>query len=176
MVHNGGGQLGERAAGVFKYRGAEVLHFGIVVRHVGHHRHHLGREAQHPLNGVDVVNRVVKGAAAPLFFPGAAPPQVVVAVSAPPERIHLGMTDLAGKTGIQRRFQTPEGVGKAVLGNDGEDFATGLLCGDHRVALLQRGGHRFFAQHMATGIEGINADLCMDVGRGADIHDVDLRL
>ena len=104
VVHHRGGKLRERAVRVFEDRGAEVFHLGIVVRHVGHHCHDLRREAEHPLDGVDMMDRVVKRAATSLFFPGATPPQVVIAVSAPPERIHLRMADFPREAGIQRCF------------------------------------------------------------------------
>jgi hypothetical protein len=49
--------------------------------------------------------RVVKRAAAALFFPGAAPPQVVVAVSTPPEGVHLRVANLSREAGINAAFK-----------------------------------------------------------------------
>ncbi len=48
---------------------------------------HLLGQAHHPAQHVDMVDGVVQGAAAALLLPCAAPPQVVVAVTAPPAEV-----------------------------------------------------------------------------------------
>ncbi|MPN16122.1 hypothetical protein SDC9_163460 [bioreactor metagenome] len=118
VMHHRGGQLRQRPVWVFENSRAKIFDFGVVVGDVGHHRHHFRWEAEHPLNGVDVVHRVIQRAAAAFLLPRAAPPQIVITVSAPPERIHLRMANLARQPGINHGFQTPEGIGKAVLGDD----------------------------------------------------------
>ncbi|MNI80166.1 hypothetical protein D3C81_1485870 [compost metagenome] len=71
---------------------------------IAHHRYHFAREAEHPLNCIDVVYRMIQRAAAAFFLPGAAPPQIVIAMPAPPERVHLCVANFARKAGINGGF------------------------------------------------------------------------
>ncbi|MNN40587.1 hypothetical protein D3C81_1546670 [compost metagenome] len=50
-----------------------------------------------------------------------------------------------------------------------------MLRGNHRVALLKRRGHRFFTQDVTPGVQGVDADFGVDVGRRADVDDINIR-
>jgi len=104
------------------------------------------------LKQVDLVNRVVQRAAAALFFPGTAPPQIVIVAAAPPKGIDLGVHDLADQASVEHAFHFPHLGPETILCDDRQQFIARLGGLQHRITFLQRGRHRFFHQHMLAGL------------------------
>ena len=154
-MHDRARDLPERPGPEPHDRHGQVLDLGVVVGDVGEHGLHRRRRAEHPLQGVDVVNGVVEGAPAALALPGSAPPQVVVAGAAPPQGIDLGVQHPAGPARVKHLLQPGHRRGEPVLGDHRQDRAAAPRGGQDGVAFGQRGSHRLLAQGVdARGQQG----------------------
>ena len=100
------------------------------------------------------------------------PPQIVVAVAAPPQGIHMDHAQFSGFAAPQRFFQPGNGISEPVLRDASHRDAVSALGFQHGVAFLQAGGHRLFHQHILSGVHGMDSDLRVGVRRGAHVHDI----
>lgn len=153
----------------------QVLHLGVIVGGVGQDARHAPGQAHHPPEHINVMHRVVERAAATLLLPGAAPPQIVVAMAAPPVGVDLRVAHLARQAAVQQGLQVADGLAEAVLGDDGKERAALVPGAKHRVALLEGGGHGLLAHDVLAAAHRVDADLRVHVGRGAHVHQVDIR-
>ena len=168
-MHHG---RGEQCQGtrVFHDGHGQVLDLGIVVGRVGEHAGHALRQSHHPAEHVNMVHGMVQCASAAFLFPGSAPPQVIVAVSAPPEGIDLCGAHRPGNPAVQKRLEVPDRLAEAVLGNDGQLHPAFISCPDHGIALFQRGCHGLFADGILAGAQCIDGDLSMHIRRSAAVN------
>ncbi|MNJ58018.1 hypothetical protein D3C77_536320 [compost metagenome] len=87
--------LREAPIRIRKDRNGNVLNFRIAMRGVADYGLHALRHAHHPLQHVQMMNAMIKRAAASLAFPGSPPPEIVVVFTTPPVGIHLRMNDFS---------------------------------------------------------------------------------
>ena len=114
MVHDGGGKP-HQLVRIVQDGNAQILAFGVVVPYIADDRVHAFRHSKHPLHQVDMVHTVARHRAGGLLIPCASPPQVVVALSAPPQRIHSGKQHLADEPLVQDLFHLLVGGLAAIL-------------------------------------------------------------
>ena len=131
---------------------------------------HAFRHAQHPLHQVDVVHAVACHCTGRFLIPGAAPPQVVVTLAAPPQRIYRSKQHLADKPLVQDLFHLLVGGLAAVLHHHAQHLAAFLGGGNHGIALFQRAGHGLFADDMAVAVQSFHGDVRVHLRRQADGH------
>ena len=113
-----------------------------------------------------------KGAAAALAGPLTTPGKVIIAAAAIPERVDLGIQQLAGDAALNQPFGAVDGGQAAALCYNFQLIAGALGDLDHLVALLQGGGHRLFDHDMAAMLQRIDRDLLVGIRRGHDRYDI----
>ena len=172
-MHDGGCQLRQRAR-ILQHGQRQILHLSVVVRDVRHHTRHGLRKTHHPAQHVNMVDGVVQRAAAALLLPCAAPPQVVVAVPAPPGRCDGCAQHFARKPAVQQFLQVADGLAEAVLGDNREFLAAFIAGAEHFVAFFQRCRHRLFADDVLARTQAVDGNAGVDVRRRADIHQVNI--
>ena len=84
------------------------------------------------------------------------------------------MTDRACDAGIQQRLQVTDRLPETVLRNDGELHAGLITHPDHLIAFLQGRCHGLLTDNILPGLHAVNGNLCMNIGRCADIDQVDV--
>ena len=140
--------------------------------HVADHGRNLAGHTGHPGQQINVVHCMHKGAAAALAGPLAAPGKVVIAAATIPERVDLGVQQLAGDAALDQPFGAVDRGQAAALCYNFQLIAGALGGLDHLVALLQRGGHRLFDHDMAAVLQRVDCDLFVGIRRGHDRYDI----
>ena len=130
------------------------------------HRVHAG----HVPHQVDGVDGLVNDHAAALGGPAAFPVALVIAGRAVPVQRREGALDLAQLPAQDQLADALDAVDVAVLEDDAQLPAGGLLGGDHAVGLLQRDGDGLFGQHVHAGGHGGHRVLAVQVMGQQDVH------
>ena len=87
----------------------------------------------------------------------------------------MSTDNFSGKPAVRRLFQFIDGIAETVLGNTSHSHMIPLLCLKHGVTLRQTGRHRFFHYHIHPCIHRMNGNLCVNIRRGADMNNINVR-
>ena len=174
VVNDRCGQLRQRIR-ILQDGNRKVFNLRVVVSGICKHACYLIRKSHHPAEHVYMVYRMIQRAAAALFFPCSAPPKVIIAMTAPPERIHLRMAHRSRYVAVKKHLQVSDSLAETVLRNYRKQLAAFITRFYHGVAFFKRSRHRLFAHNVFSRPQTVDTDRSMDIRRCAHVCKVYIR-
>lgn len=120
------------------------------------------------------MHSVVQRASAALLFPGAPPPQIIIAMASPPIGLNAGAEHPARQPAVQQGFQIADGLPETILRDNRQLFPAFIPGAKHGVAFRQRRCHGLFADHVLPRPQAVDGNGRMGKGRRADVRQINV--